>query len=149
MNLNVILEFESWLWFQILTEILEFEFQCIDLDLQAFSNYCLFRFAGTLPKLPGNNFGGISWNCLNFKSTASHKCASKKFPGTLLNCLQKIPGTLLKLPPKLSWHFAKSATKNYVGALPNASSKTLLAVLKTARNNFSRPHLIWHFLFCL
>jgi hypothetical protein len=84
-------------------------------------------------------------NSLNLKSKASHKCASKIFPGTLLNCLQKILGTLPKLPPKLSWHFAKSATKNYTSTSPNASSKTLLALLKTARNNFSLPHLMWHF----
>jgi hypothetical protein len=98
-------------------------------DLQAVCQNCWEK---TLEAFPENS--------LNLKSKASHKCASKKFPGTLLNCLQKIPGTLSKLPPKLSWHFAKSATKNYTGTLPNAS--TLLALLKTARNNFSRPYLM-------
>jgi hypothetical protein len=77
----------------------------------------LCRFAGIFQLLLGNNYGGSTKKCLELKSKALHKSASK------IN-----PGTLPELPKKLNWHFAKSAYKNIPNTSKSASVKTLLAL---------------------
>jgi hypothetical protein len=93
-------------------------FQLLYVDLQAFSNYCR------------DNSGGSTEKCLELKSKALYKSASKKLSLALCqNCLQK-----------LRWHFAKTAYKNLTGTLPKLPTKTYPALL-----NLPLLKHCWHF----
>jgi hypothetical protein len=81
-------------------------FQLLYVDLQAFSNYCR------------DNSGGSTEKCLELKSKALYKSASKK----------------------LSLALCRTAYKNFAGTLPKLPTKTYPALL-----NLPLLKHCWHF----